>query len=125
MANLLRKIEPIAYQTESPAILKRSALKSEIIDNIEELSKEINYLKDKVKILVSAPTADHAELTDTIFKLRDLRDGVIYRKQYWEELISSMDVMVKVETEKAMDMLKSMTEKLEGLIEESTAYQKF
>ncbi len=119
MANLLRKIESIAYQPETSTMQQRLIpLKNEIIDNIEELSKEVNYLKEKVKILTSFPN-DKEELSDIMFKLRDLRNSMDSRKQKWDLLMPGMDTSIKLETLKALEMLKSTTENLEMSLAET------
>ena len=119
MANILRRIEGVVYEPEiSMKQMYGTPIKNEIIDNIEELSKEVNYLKDKVKILVISEN-DPEEVTDTIFKLRDLQESMEGRKQHWEKLISHMDITIRQETLKAMDMLKSTTGKLENMLEQA------
>ncbi|HVV68877.1 MAG TPA: hypothetical protein VHE99_07600 [Gammaproteobacteria bacterium] len=119
MANILKNIEGVVYEPETSLNpMKINPLKNEIIDNIEELSKEINYLKDKVKILVTSKS-DPEEVSDIIFKLRDLKESIKNRKQHWEEFISHLDVTLRQETLKAMDMLTSTTKNLESLLEQA------
>ena len=118
MSNLLRRIEEIPDHPTSFIGLKATQLKSEIIDDIERLAEEMNYLKDKVKVLVSSPR-DQDEMTDTLFKLRDLTVSMNSRKQNWESLISHADVGIKAEMDKVMAMLLSSAEKLEGILKEA------
>ncbi len=124
MADLLKKIEDIPYHPGNfMGKLRAAELKGEVLNDIEELAKEVNYRKDQIKILLSS-ALDEEELKDTLFKLNDLKVGMESRKQHWGSLVPHADAAIKLEIDKVMDMLISTTTQLEEILEEALTYTK-
>lgn len=78
----------------------------EIKENIEGLSQELHYLRDKVDWLILYENRPD-ELRDAVFKLQDIYHSLEYKKRSWASLLKKIDLDFTPQPSTTLDMLKS------------------